>query len=285
LPSAGFCLALAAGLGALAGERQAATARWSPAFVVPLTLVVALYGVRTIARNTIWHEPLVFFRTMVADAPRSARGQAELGSALAEAGRFEEAGRAFERALAIKPEDPIILYNWGNALGSEGRYDAAAAVYRRAIAAKPDFGEAFENLGGVESARGDQQAALTALRRALELTPESPYLLMTIANVLVRAGSIGEARATYDQALARLPADPKVLTSYGAFLYSQGDFGAAAEILERIAPPAPARALVALTASYQQLGRTADAQATRTVAERLYPNDPAVRETMELDRR
>ena len=285
LPSAGFCLVLATALGYLGGERHDATtpapARWSPTLVVPLAIIVALYGVRTVARNVVWREPLVFFTTMTAEAPRSARSHAELGTALAEAGRVAEAGRSFERALAIKPEDAVILYNWGNALSSAGQWDAAAETYRRAIAAKPDFGEAFENLGGVESARGDQQAALAALRRARELTPESPYLLMTIANVLVRAGSMAEARATYEQALARRPRDPEVLTNYGAFLLTQDDYGAATTILERIPPPRPARALVALTASYRQVGRTADAEATRATAARLYPDDPAVREMIE----
>jgi Tfp pilus assembly protein PilF len=283
LPSVGFCLALAAGGAYLGGARV--PSRWSPILVLPLALVVTLYGVRTIARNAVWREPLLFFQTMTVDAPRSARSHAELASALAEAGRLAEAEQSFARALAIKPDDAAILYNWGVALMNEGRWDAAADAYRRAIAARPDFGRAFENLGNVESARGDQPAALVALRRALELTPESPYLLMTIANVLVRAGSTAEARSTYEQALARRPTDPAVLTNYGAFLHAQGDFTAAARILERIVPPAPARALVALTESYRQLGRTSDAQATLATAERLYPHDPAVGEIVEIYQR
>lgn len=218
LPSAGFCLALAAVLARVVPSSRGAAAA--------VAVVVALYGVRTVARNAVWREPLTFFRTMVADAPRSARSHAELASALAEAGRLAEAREEFARALAIAPEEPVILYNWGHALTAEGRFDEAAAVYRRAIAAKPDFGEAFENLGNVESARGDQQAALAALRRALELTPESPYLLMTIANVEARAGRTADARATYERALARRPNDPEILRAYRAFLSAEERSGA-----------------------------------------------------------
>jgi Tfp pilus assembly protein PilF len=218
LPSAGFCLALAAVL-----TRAVPSSRTRAAIVA---VVVALYGARTVDRNAVWREPLTFFRTMVADAPRSARSHAELASALAEAGRFGEARAEFAQALAIAPEEPVILYNWGNALTAEGRWDEAAAVYRRAVAAKPDFGEAFENLGNVESARGDQRAALAALRRALELTPESPYLLMTIANVEARAGETAAARATYERALVRRPNDPEILRAYRAFLSAQERDGA-----------------------------------------------------------
>jgi Tfp pilus assembly protein PilF len=229
LPSIGFCLALAAGLDRFAGPRATPEARWPAAFVAPLALIVALYGARTVTRNVVWRDPLGFATALVADAPRSARSHSELASALAEAGRLDDASREFERALAIRPEDPTILYNWGVALMQAGRYDAAADAYRRAVAVKPSFGEAFENLGNVESARGDQQAALAALRRARELTPDSPYLLMTIAAVLARAGAIAEARATYARAVAERPTDPVVRDGYAAFLRAHGDPAAATD--------------------------------------------------------
>jgi Tfp pilus assembly protein PilF len=289
LPSVGFCLALAGGLAALGGEREGAATgvpgRWSPVFVAPLAAIVLLYGARTVARNVVWREPIGFYEAMVADAPRSARSHRELGTVLGEIGRFDEMHRAFERSLAIKPEDPNTLYNYGNALSIEQRYDAAADAYRRAIAVNPLFVQAFENLGNAESMRGDQQAALAALRRALELTPDSPYLLMNIANTHFRAGSVAEARATYEQALARAPAASDILVNYGAFLYTQGDFAAAAGVLERVPPPPPPRALVALAESYRMLGRMAEAQATRATAERLYPSDPGVRQLMDYVRR
>ena len=246
LPSAGFCVALAAGLAAVGR---------APAFAATVAVIVGLYGGRTLERNPVWREPLGFFATMTADAPRSARAHAELGTALAEAGRLDDADAAFTRALAIKPEDAVILYNWGVALGAAGRFDQAAAVYRRVIAAKPDFGRAYENLGGVESARGDQPAALAALRRARELTPESPYLLMTIANVQARAGAHADARATFEEAVARRPRDPLVLTSYGTFLHARGDDRAAIAILEGIAPPRSDAVVALLAASRRRLER------------------------------
>jgi Flp pilus assembly protein TadD len=284
LPSVGFCVAVAAGLGWMAGEREAASrgpTRWSAACVAPLAVVVVLFGARTVARNAIWREPLIFFETMVVDAPRSARSHRELGTALTAARRFAEAKQAFDRSLAIKPEDSATLYNYGNALGGEGRFDEAAAMYRRAIAANPTFGQAYENLGNAESMRGDQQAALAAFRQALELTPESPFLLMNLANTLFRAGSMAEARTTYERARAAAPRSPEILTNYGSFLYAQGDFAAAVAVLADVPSPAPARALVALAASYQQLGRTRDSEAAMATAERLYPRDPDVRHMAE----
>ena len=96
LPSAGFCLAVAGALesvtrGAMADvvpTRAAAPARppddlrrlASPALALPLIAVVALYGVRTVSRNSVWRDRATFFGTMVVEAPNSARSHRELGS-------------------------------------------------------------------------------------------------------------------------------------------------------------------------------------------------------------
>lgn len=304
LPSAGFCLAVAAGCVAVAGGREGArqpepppphararstgrwpVPRWSPALVGLFAAIVALYAARTVTRNRVWLEPVRFYETMIVDAPRSARSHRELGTALADVGRFAEARAAFDRSLAIRPDDAATLYNLGNALSTEGRFDAAADAYRRAIALNPSFGSAYENLGNAESMRGDQQAALAALRQALALDPDSPILLMNVANTLFRAGAMSEARTTYERALAAAPTSQDILTNYGTFLYSQNDFAAAARAFERIPPPVPARALVALAGSYRMLGRVAESRNAQATAERLYPSDPAVRQYVDYVRR
>lgn len=284
LPSAGFCLALAAGL-AHASRTDERGGRVPAAFVAAVGIVVALHGVRTVARNAVWREPLGFFEAMVVDAPRSARSHRELGTVLGDLGRFAEARQSFERSLAIKPEDATTLYNLGNALSREGRYADAVAAYERALARNPAFVEALENLGNAESMRGDQQAALAAFQRALALTPDAPILQMNVANTHFRAGALAEARAGYERALALAPGSVEIRTNFGSFLYAQREFAAAVDVLGRIPAPAPVRALVALGASQQVLGRTGDAQATLAMAERLYPGDGNVRQLADFLRR
>jgi Tfp pilus assembly protein PilF len=280
---------LAAGLAYVGGRPDAGAGRvpapWPVGFVATVAIVVALYAARTVARNVVWREPLGFYSAMVVDAPRSARSHRELGTVLGDLGRFDEARRAFERSLAIKPEDATTLYNLGNVFGSEGRFDDAVGVYERALAIKPNFVEALENLGNVESMRGNQQAALSAMQRALALTPNSPTLRMNIANTLFRAGAHADARAEYERALALAPEAVEIRTNFGSFLYAQGDYAAAAAVLTPIAHPAPARALVVLAASQRALGRADAARATQATAERLYPRDGGVRQMGETLRR
>jgi Flp pilus assembly protein TadD len=153
------------------------------------------------------------------------------------------------------------------------------------LRAKPDFVAAMENLGNAESMGGNQEEALVWLRRAQDLEPSSAGLAMNVANTLYRSGAFADARVAYERALDLEPTSPDILTNYGTFLYAQGDFGAAIRILERIAAPAPARALVALAASYRAQGKRTEAQSVQAGAERLYPRDPGVQQVAELLRR
>jgi len=310
LPSAGFCLTAAVALEratrrATAGTRApsrvdiaagggAASATpevvgldlrrlWRPPIAVPLAIVVALYAARTWSRNVVWRDRIAFFSTMIAEAPDSARSHRELGSVLADHGKFDLARAEFERSLAIKPEDPATLYNLGNALLQERRYDDAIEAYERALAAKPDFADAMVNLGNAESLRGDSEAALASMRRALALSPRSASLHMNVANELFRLARRAEARDEYEAALALEPDAPEILTNYGAFLLTVGDYDAAVRVYRR-AGDAP-RVLVGLAAAYRAQGRAADARAAYARAAQLFPNDSGVRQLGDVLRR
>jgi Flp pilus assembly protein TadD len=316
LPSAGFCLLVGAAVMRLASRAApsraaakgaakrgpAATSRGAnvgpalaassplsalavPAVAIPVATLVALYGVRTWNRNLVWREPLAFFSTMVADAPLSARSHRELGSVLADAGRFAEARAEFERSLAIKPDDPATLYNLGNALLQAQDVSGAIAAYTRALAVKPDFSDAMVNLGNAESMRGDHQTALTWMTRALVLTPSSPSLHMNVANTLFRVGSNDEARREYEAALALAPDAPDILTNYGSFLLAQGDYDAAIAAYQRVEPAPTPMALVGLAAAYRAKGMAAEARSVQARAERLFPANGAVRQMAEVLRR
>ena len=252
-----------------------------PRLAVPLGLMLTLYAVRTWTRNAVWRDPLAFFSAMVVDAPRSARSHRELGTALAAAGRFDESRRAFDRSLAIKPADPATLYNLGNALVQAQQVEQAIDTYTSALQVKPDFADAMENLGNAESLRGDHQTALTWMRRALPLKPRSPTLHMNVANELFRLGVSDEAGAEYRAALALAPDSPDILVNYGAFLYAQGDYDAAITAYERATNAPLPLAFAGLAASYRAKGMLSEARAAQARADRLFPENAAVRETGE----
>jgi Flp pilus assembly protein TadD len=64
---------------------------------------------------------------------------------LGERGRYEDALAAYDRALALDPEDADVWNNRGVALHELGRTGQARAAYDRAIALDPGATEAAEN--------------------------------------------------------------------------------------------------------------------------------------------
>ncbi len=98
----------------------------------------------------------------------------ERGVALYELCRFDDAERAFERALALAPDDPWTLHQLGLLAERRGQAERAGVLFTRARKLAP--GEFRDDLPvDAEAFRGEVTAALDALpeadRRALQAVP------------------------------------------------------------------------------------------------------------------
>src|SRR5262249_15585352 len=96
-------------------------------------------------------------------------------------------------------------YNLGRALSDSGRQDEALAAYDQAVKLKPDFAEAFTNRGYVLHALRRYDEALASYDRALALKPDDPETLSSRGNTLIELKRISDALASYERALAIAP--------------------------------------------------------------------------------
>ncbi len=78
--------------------------------------------------------------------PDDAEAHSNLGDALKNIGRLDDAVASCRRALEIKPDLAEAHSNLGNALQELGRLDDAMASYRKALEIKPGFNKAHSNL-------------------------------------------------------------------------------------------------------------------------------------------
>jgi len=78
--------------------------------------------------------------------PDYAQAHYNLGVALANLGRSEEAMAEYERALALQPDYPEAENNLGAALAMAGRNGEAIRHYKRALELRPDYPRARYNL-------------------------------------------------------------------------------------------------------------------------------------------
>ena len=77
------------------------------------------------------------------------------GLKLAAEGRHIQAIEAFERALALKPDDSRTLFALGNTARALGLAGPAEQFYRRVLAAEPERLEALVNLANLLRAEAD----------------------------------------------------------------------------------------------------------------------------------
>lgn len=100
-------------------------------------------------------------------------------------GRWEEACKRFEQALAIDPNYVICLNTYGLLLRDMGRSHQARSCFERALAADPEFGPAMNNLGSVLKDVARYPEALHWLRRGAEKLGDNPAAHSNVLFTLV----------------------------------------------------------------------------------------------------
>ncbi|MEZ5304702.1 MAG: tetratricopeptide repeat protein [Verrucomicrobiales bacterium] len=129
------------------------------------------------------------------------------GADFLKAGRFPEAQRWFERALAIDPEHAQSLNNLGAVLQQSGDRFGAEASYRSASAADPAYAAPLQNLGVLLLKSGRADEAVGPLAKLVDLTPDDAEAWRTYGAALAEKGGFSDAEAAYRKALALEPDD------------------------------------------------------------------------------
>jgi tetratricopeptide (TPR) repeat protein len=145
---------------------------------------------------------------VLARDPRDARALHLLG--LIAAGRRDQARAAvlIQSAIAADPAVGLYHFNLGNALRELGRADDAAAGYARATTLDPGRFAAWFNLAQLHAERRDAEQAIGAFREALRIEPGSAQARVGLAGALVDTAQGGvHTAARSAEALALLETD------------------------------------------------------------------------------
>lgn len=140
-------------------------------------------------------EAIVAYRTALAKWPNVAEAHFNLANALKEKRLFNDAIAAYRRALALRPTFPEAHNNLGNALVAQGRDDLAIAEYRGAISLRSTYAQAHYNLANSLCAIGEADAGIAAFRRALELEPNHADAANNLATALEDQHRLDDALA------------------------------------------------------------------------------------------
>lgn len=162
-----------------------------------------------------------------------------LGLALRRLGRNEEARSAFERSLAVAPDNLAALLS-ASANAVTLRDPAEARRYaERAVALRPDSADALRVLADAAVAGGGDEEAVELYRRGIALDPRSVDLYINLGDALTNLGRADEATAEVGRALALQPDNPHAHLSLGRALFRLGETPAAREHFRNAADRAP----------------------------------------------
>ena len=194
LSSGGAFIAAATLLVTLAVRCPGETVR-KVALYASVTVIAAL-GVMTFQRNRVWGSNLTLWEDVVGKSPKKARGYNNLGAALSEVDRKEEAIAALRQALVIDPEHTEAYYNLGRIyLFYPGRLGDAIAALQRAIELKPDYDEAYVNLSAAFIKEGKPAEAIRLCEAVIARAADRPDAHFNLGVAYSLAGNLqGAAR-------------------------------------------------------------------------------------------
>jgi tetratricopeptide (TPR) repeat protein len=239
---------------------------------VGIGLVLAL-GALTFAQSRIYSNAETLWRITLLRNPDCWAAHNDLGFALFEQGRTEEAMEHYRESLRIEPDSAYTHNDLGMALDREGRTGEAIAEYREALRINSGYAEASNNLGLALSHQGRTPEAIAQFRRAIEINPDYPDPHSNLGNLLRQQGQIAEAIAQYREALRINPDFADAHNNLGIALVQQGHVeDAISQYHEALRiDPSDADAHNNLGNALRQQGQTGEAIAEYREAVRINP--------------
>ena len=193
LPSVGFCWMLA-----WVGTRGWIWAKergvvWRRAMALALAVLALLWVARIVTRNRDWNNDLTLYASTLASEPNAWHIRNNLGYALLLRGDRAGAEREWRAALAIKPENDIVLSNLGVVYKQEKRFPEAVEYFKRALSIDSKFTDAHLHLSETYLEMGMTESAERHLRAAVALSPLNIQGLNLLGELYLQRGDVARA--------------------------------------------------------------------------------------------
>jgi len=146
-------------------------------------------------------DAIAAYQRLGSDAAGSASAQFNLGQALLENGRLDEAKAAFTRALQLSPGSVGSMTALAVIASQEGDDATAVLLCRQALAVDDHATGALQQLGVALMRTGDVPGAVVALERAVALDPADKESLSRLGVAYARSGRLDDARLAWERAL------------------------------------------------------------------------------------
>jgi tetratricopeptide (TPR) repeat protein len=142
---------------------------------------------------------------LLAQDPAHADARFLLGMVAAGAGRFREACRLIEEALALVPDRAEYHAQLARCYALLGEQAQAAAAAERALALGPESALTWDTVGVVLARLGEHERAAHGFERAVALAPDNAAYLFNLAAEQQFLGEIDVAEASFERVVQLAP--------------------------------------------------------------------------------
>ncbi|HXU50239.1 MAG TPA: tetratricopeptide repeat protein [Candidatus Binatia bacterium] len=187
--------------------------------------------------------------------------------------KFDAAENDYQKALLIKPNYPVGLFDLANLYETEGKYKLAISEYKKAEIANPNDADVVYNLAIAYDYDGDVASAIRTYRQAIQMEPGMIAAHINLAGDLNHSGMYKEAVTEY-RTVEQLEPDSAVCHDcLGTALFRTWDFeGAEKEYRTAMAlDPTDAVAHVGIGGIRENQKKYVEALAEYETAEQLNP--------------
>lgn len=139
-----------------------------------------------------------------------------------QAGRLDEARRAYDEILAQEPNNFVAIHFRGVIALQEGDAQAAIKQIKRSLAIQPKYAEAHYHMGRAQQKIDQPEEAIRSYKEAIAIKADYVLAFVHLGDCYHRLGRLDEAVASYRQAIRVLPEFPLAHNNLGIALMTQG---------------------------------------------------------------
>lgn len=169
-------------------------------------VLVVLLGLRTIVRNSNWHDGLTLYGHDIQINKEAFDLENNYGVELFRIGKIEEAKEHFERSIELYPQWWFAYNNLGAVYARKGDLAQARKLYEQTIKIS-DYYLAYENLGFILLKTAEPQETISFLEKAILKFPQNPRLRTALALAYYKEGRQREAERFAQEAYLLEPTD------------------------------------------------------------------------------
>lgn len=183
------------------------------------------------------------YEQILAIHPGSLDALLRMGELHRQKGEFDTALTIFEKAHQLDASQPLPIIRMADALDSAGRTAESVPLYRRALALRPEDPILMNNLAYLLARKGSNlDEALELAQKAAQKSPSEPKIVDTLGFVYLKKGLTASALQTFQNLIRQYPNNPTFRLHLAMTLLEKGERPEAKEhLLAALAhEPAPA---------------------------------------------